>query len=142
MADPAVVDADGLVLGRLASNVASRVLDGEEIRIINAEKAIISGKRREVIDEYKEKREKGTQRKGPFFPRAPDKILKRTVRGMLPFGKPRGREAFERLRVYISTPDELAGLDHETVEDAQRPDLVSYVTLEEVSQSLGFEVSA
>lgn len=140
MAEPTVIDATGLVLGRLAGQVAPRLLDGEEIRIVNAEEAIVSGKRRRVVDKYKTKRERGTPRTGPKFPRAPDKILKRTVRGMLPDQKPRGRDALKRLKVYISTPDDLAGVDAETVDAAHRPDIVSSVTLGEVSEALGYEV--
>ncbi len=37
-----VIDADGLLLGRMASVVAGRALAGEEIAIVNAEKAIVS----------------------------------------------------------------------------------------------------
>lgn len=140
MAEPTVIDATGLVLGRLAGQVAPRLLDGEEIRIVNAEEAIVSGKRRRVVDNYKTKREKGTPRTGPKFPRAPDKILKRTVRGMLPDQKPRGRDALKRLKVYISTPDELADVEPETVDEAHRPDIVSSVTLGEISEALGYEV--
>lgn len=140
MAEPAVVDATDLVLGRLAGEVAPRLLDGEEIRVVNAEAAIISGKRRDIVDRYKAKREKGTPRKGPKYPRAPDRILKRTIRGMLPDQQPRGRDALKRLKVYISTPDELAGVDAETIDAAHRPDIVSSVTLGEVSEALGYEV--
>ena len=42
-----VIDGDGLLLGRLASMVARRAMSGEEIAIVNAEKAVISGSRAE-----------------------------------------------------------------------------------------------
>ena len=38
-----IIDGEGLVLGRLASTVSKRLLNGEEITIVNAEKIIISG---------------------------------------------------------------------------------------------------
>lgn len=140
MAEPTVIDATDLVLGRLAGQVAPRLLDGEEIHVVNAEAAIVSGRRRQVVDRYKSKREKGTPRTGPKYPRAPDQILKRTVRGMLPDQQPRGRDALKRLKVYISTPGELSDVDPETVDAAHRPDIVSYVTLGEISEALGYEV--
>ena len=46
----AVIDANGLILGRLASTVAKRLLSGdEEIHIVNAEKAVISGSRASTL---------------------------------------------------------------------------------------------
>ncbi len=47
-----VIDADGLLLGRMASVVAGRALAGEEIAIVNAEKAIVSGDRAYVLEAY------------------------------------------------------------------------------------------
>ncbi|MDD2803867.1 MAG: uL13 family ribosomal protein, partial [Methanocorpusculum sp.] len=38
-----VIDGENLLLGRLSSIVATRILAGEEIAIINAEKVIVSG---------------------------------------------------------------------------------------------------
>ena len=93
-----IIDATGLTLGRLSTNIAKRLLEGEEIAIINSEKAMISGKKSSIKERYKQKREVGTYRKGPFYPRLPDQIVKRTIRGMLPYQKPHGRTAFKRLR--------------------------------------------
>ena len=65
-----VIDATGLVLGRMATDVAKRAKNGETVHIVNAEKAIIVGASKEAIQErYRFKREVGTARKGPFFPR-------------------------------------------------------------------------
>ncbi len=41
---------------------------------------------------------------GYFYPKRPDGIFKRTIRGMLPHKKQRGREAFESVRVYVGNP--------------------------------------
>ncbi|MDD1661988.1 MAG: uL13 family ribosomal protein, partial [Methanomicrobiales archaeon] len=38
-----IINADGMILGRMASILATRLLAGEEIAVVNAEKAIISG---------------------------------------------------------------------------------------------------
>ena len=76
----AVIDATGSVLGRLASVVAKRLLEGEEIVVVNAEHAIISGGRVSVFNEYKVIRDIGSQMSGPFFPRMPDKIGVRIMR--------------------------------------------------------------
>jgi large subunit ribosomal protein L13 len=104
-----IIDGENTVLGRLASNVAKRLLCGERIVIVNAEKVVVSGEPRKVIEIYKEKHQKRTltnPKRGPFWPKQPDRFVKRTIRGMLPRHKMRGREAYKRLRVYIGIPDE------------------------------------
>ena len=113
-----VYNAEDKVLGRLASVVAKQLISakkaGEDTRVIivNAEKAIVSGKRSSVLSDYRAKYELNHPRKGPFFPRMPDQILKRTVRGMLPYQKnSTGRYAVRDLRVMIGTPANLSGDD-------------------------------
>ncbi len=46
------INADGLILGRMASKIAKRLLNGERIIIVNAEKAILSGKRNSKGSHY------------------------------------------------------------------------------------------
>ncbi|HPY60044.1 MAG TPA: 50S ribosomal protein L13 [Methanospirillum sp.] len=134
-----IIDGDGLLVGRLASNVAKRALAGEEIAVINAEKAIISGNRARVLNNYKQKRQRGSREGGPFFPRRPDHILKRTIRGMVPYKRERGIEAMKRIRIYVGVPDEFSGQPVETIENASRKRLgnPSHVTLGAVSTFLG-----
>jgi large subunit ribosomal protein L13 len=131
-----IIDADGAVLGRLCTVVAKRLLNGEEIAVVNAEKAIISGKKTVVKEHYKHEREVGTYRKGPFYPRMPDRIVKRTVRGMIPYQSPHGRTAYRRLRCYIGIPIALKGQPIEKVPSAQKK-VVNYMTVQEISQFLG-----
>lgn len=130
-----IIDATGHVLGRLASVVAKRLLNGERIIIVNAEKAIISGKREAVFQRYKEKRDIGSHR-GPFFPRMPHLIVRRTIRGMLPYKQEKGKSALRNLRVYIGVPKELEGKKFEEIPEAKRP-VRYYVTVEELSRWLG-----
>jgi len=132
-----VIDADGLVLGRMCTHVAKRLMGGEEIVVVNAEKAIISGNRVQLLQDYKHRRERGTRNHGPFFPRSADMILKRTVRGMLEHKKPAGRAAYRRLTVYVGVPSEFKAEKTETVEDAKKPQLAKYMTLGAISKELG-----
>ena len=106
-----VYDGENKILGRLASQITQDLLDGEEVRVVNAEKIFVTGRKKELYQIYKEKRERGKQRKGPYYPRRPERIFKRTVRGMLPYQQPRGRKAFKRLRAYIGVPSEFEGKD-------------------------------
>jgi large subunit ribosomal protein L13 len=134
-----IINADGMILGRLSSILATRLLAGEEIAVVNAEKAIISGTRARVLSHYRRKRERGSREGGPFFPRRPDHIMKRTVRGMVPYRRERGDDALKRLRVYVGVPKEFAGKEMETPEAASKTRLSTpqFVTLGAVSSFLG-----
>lgn len=134
-----VINAEDLILGRMASIVAKRSLDGEEIAIVNADKVVVSGTRARVCDTYHRKRHRGSREGGPFFPRRPDHIVKRTVRGMLPYRRQSGRDALKRVKAYVGIPREFKGHEMETISAAHVSRLSSprYVTLGTVSSYLG-----
>lgn len=147
-----VYNAEDKILGRLASTVAKQLISakkaGEDTRVIivNAEKAIVSGKRTSVMSDYRAKYELNHARKGPFFPRMPDQILKRTVRGMLPYQKnSSGRGALKALRVEIGTPSDLSGdlpdgCEWGDASKLERPLPDRFVRLGEISKELGVTV--
>jgi len=133
-----IVDAKGLILGRLASNVAKLLLKGETVIILNAEKAAISGKKQQIVQEAKAFLEVGHPRKGPLHPRRPDRIVSRTVRGMLPRRKPKGIEAYKRLRVYLGAPLEFENKNVQTIPEASADKLKSpYITVGELAKEIG-----
>jgi len=134
-----VINADGLILGRLCTHVAKRLLNGEEIVVVNAEKAVVSGRRMQLLEFYKHRRKRGKSHltKGPYYPRTADRIIKRSVRGMVEYRKPSGRAALKRLRVYLGVPNELVSAKMETVEGAKKPHLSKFVYLEEITKELG-----
>jgi len=134
-----VINAQGASLGRLSTAVAKSLLQGYEIAIINSEKAVISGKKKEIKGEYQQKRDVGTYRKGPFFHRSPERIVKRTVRGMMPYQKPHGREAYKRLKCYLGVPEEFNEKNAEIIEQAKKH-YVDSITIEELSRSLGAKI--
>jgi large subunit ribosomal protein L13 len=135
----AIIDASGATLGRLGTATAKRLLNGEEIAVVNSEKAIISGKKFTIKERYKQKREVGTYRKGPFFPRMPDQIVKRTIRGMIPYQTPHGRTAFKRLKCYMGLPKEFEGKKLEAIKEAEKQP-VNFMTVEELSRYLGAKI--
>lgn len=132
-----VVDATDSVLGRFASVVAKRLLLGEEIVVVNAEKAIISGNKISVFEDYKKMRKIGSQVSGPHYPRMPDKIVTRAIRGMMPYQKPRGRTAFKRLRVYIGIPEIYASSEMERIEEASGSLKCEHMKVGDLSRKLG-----
>jgi large subunit ribosomal protein L13 len=102
-----VVDGKNALLGRLASYVAKQSLLGKEISIVNCNEVVVSGKPKSIIGEYAEIRQKGgSSLKGPFFPKLPERIVKRTIRGMLSHRQGRGRNALKRIKCYNETPVE------------------------------------
>jgi large subunit ribosomal protein L13 len=136
-----VVDASGLVLGRAASVIAKRLINGETIIVVNAEHSVVTGDRAMVLETYRANRARGSKRTGPHFPRYPDRIFRRTVRGMLPHLKARGKDAFSRLQVHIGIPPELQSQPRTTLEVARaRPALRRPLTLGEISRLLGARI--
>ena len=145
-----VFDAKDKILGRLSSQVAKILLDArragreERVIIVNAEQAIVSGTKTRVMATYRKKYELNHARKGPFFPRMPDKILKRTVRGMLPYQKnSTGRIALKRLHVEIGCPSNITADDlpdghawGDTTKIDRRPP-EQFVRLGDISRELG-----
>lgn len=129
-----IIDAKDAILGRLSARVAKELLKGNQIVVINSEKIVISGNPDAVLKRYKEKRARRDTHKGPFTPRYPDRILKRTVRGMLPYKKERGSSALKKLKVYIGNPDNLKGITMgKTADDLS----FKYITLEKLCKGLG-----
>jgi large subunit ribosomal protein L13 len=134
-----IIDATGLVMGRLASVTAKQLLAGDDIKIVNIEKAIITGRRESIYEEYFAARDRGHKERGPYFPRRPEMIMKRTVRGMLPYKLRRGRDALSRLRIYIGIPRDLAGEQFEQPKAAKIRGAVSadFIELGVLSKRLG-----
>jgi len=123
----------------MASIIAKRLLQGESVIVLNAEKTAISGKRLQIVKEAKTFLEVGHPRKGPYHPRRPDKIVRRTIRGMLPRKKPKGRQAFKRLRVYLGAPMEFEDKKIQTILEASAEKLKSpYITVGELAKEIGW----
>lgn len=134
-----VINADGLILGRMATYIAKRLLNGEELVIINAEKAILSGKKRSKLKDAIEFLSVGQYRRGPFHYRRPDRIVRKSVRGMLPFKQPKGKQAYKRLKVYMGVPSNLKDQKMETLPNAQAKKLTCpYFTVGEFSKEIGW----
>lgn len=134
-----VVDARDCILGRIASEVAERALDGERVAVVYAEDAVITGRREDIIERYRQRDAVGSDR-GPHFSKRPDGILKRSVRGMLPTDRKRGREALSNVRVYIGNPhdDEPTVLEDTSIE---RVSTIRFVALGDIADQLGANVT-
>ncbi len=129
-----IVDADGAILGRLAAKISKELLKGENVIVINSEKIVVSGNPKAVFKRFHEKRKRGDLHKGPFYPRYPDRILKRIIRGMLPYKKQKGKKAFRKLKVFMGNPDSLKG---EKISKTSDDLTCKFVTLEQLCKKLG-----
>lgn len=138
-----VVDAKGAVLGRMGSLVAKHLLQGRYVAIVNAGSAIISGSRSSIKSKYMIRlnlQEKENPEHSPYWPRRSDMLVKRIIRGMLPYRSAHGKEAYERLRVYISMPDEFKDAKKLEIEKKDPSRMYSnYTTIAELSRLLGYE---
>ena len=134
-----IINAENQILGRIATQVAKHSLLGEEISIINCEKAVISGSKENIISKYRQRRTRGIPTKGPHFPRMSDSFVKRTVRGMLPYKQPKGRDAFKRVKCYSGVPKDLEGKEYNQIESADVKKLpqTKYVAVGEICKALG-----
>lgn len=134
-----IVDAENQILGRLATNVAKMLLLGETIVIVNSEKALVTGPKSRVLAKYKQDKERGIPLKGPYYPKRPEMILKRTIRGMLPYKQEKGSSAFKRLKCYVSVPEEFVGKEFTRIDgsDISGSTTEKYVNLYTISKSLG-----
>ena len=134
-----LVNAEGLIVGRMCSKVAKRLLNGEEVIILNAEKAVFSGKKKSKVLEAHIFLEVGAPVRGPFHYRRPDRFLRKTVRGMVPYKQPKGKNAYKRLKVFMGVPIELKDQQMITFEEASSANLKGpHFTLGELAKEIGW----
>jgi len=133
-----IIDAEGLLLGRMGTYAAKQLLLGNEVIIVNAGRVSMSGTKRDILSREKAKAARGTTiNQGPFYYRNPATYVKRTVRGMLPSKKSRGEEALKRLRVYTSNTQGLkANVKIENASVEKLPN-IKFVELSKILNIIG-----
>ena len=140
---PIVVDATDHIAGRLSSHVAKLLLKGNRVSLVNCEKIMLSGTRANIIKEYREFLEINSiinPKHGPVHYRRPDTLIRKMIRGMLPYEKkPSGIEAHKRLRTYIGSPKELKSFEKIQFEKAKiKKSPSNYTTMGEVGRVIGW----
>lgn len=126
-----VVDADGMTLGRLASQVAAILRGknkptytphcdtGDHVIIINAAKVVLTGKKLDQKIYYHHSDYVGGMKETTLremMNKKPEKVIELAVKGMLPKG-PLGRQMYTKLHVY-------AGPEHN--HEAQKPEVLTF----------------
>ncbi len=132
------VDGTYQILGRMCSKIAKNLLNGKEVNVVNCEKVVKSGKPKVVRDDFMAKVKKGDPYHGPFYPKYPDKIVRRVVRGMIPKNST-GREAFSRLKTFNGIPSPYKNKKLIKFEDMDGRDITNtnITTLEEIALHVG-----
>ena len=126
-----VIDAEGLTLGRLASETAKilrgknkptftpHIDTGDYVIIVNADKVTVTGKKLDQKIYYRHSEYVGGMKETTLremMAKKPEKVVELAVKGMLPKG-PLGREMYKKLFVY-------AGPEHK--HQAQKPEALTF----------------
>lgn len=140
--DYEVYDAQREILGRFASIIAKQLLNGKEVTVINAEKALISGNKKYLIKRYRTRLnlvEKSNPEHSAYWSRRPDLLVKRIIRGMLPYRKPSGKTAYRNLNVFMGTPENLntSKIIKLNIKDPRKI-FVNTLSIKELSNLLGY----
>ena len=94
-----IINGENAILGRLASYAAKQALKGEEIVIVNCDKVVITGNKENIL------RNVGNSQTGPKYSLSEEKIVKRTIRGMLPDHRVgRGKAVLKKIMCYKGIP--------------------------------------
>ena len=126
-----VVDATGMTLGRLASEIAKvlrgknkaiftpHIDTGDYVIVINAEKIAVTGKKLDQKIYYHHSDYVGGMKETTLremLAKKPEEVIEHAVKGMLPKG-PLGRDMYKKLHVY-------AGAEHK--QEAQKPEVLTF----------------
>ena len=137
-----IIDAKDLLLGRMGTVVAKKALLGEAIDIVNCEESVLSGNKDKILSDYKETYDRGIPKKGPFHHKMPDRLVRRMIRGMLPYKKERGKEAYKRIRCFVGVPEDMKDQKMETIKEANADKLptIKYTKVKDVCKYLGAKI--
>lgn len=136
-----IIDGTDLIFGRAASKIAKELLNKQDVILVNAEKMIISGNPKAIVERYRVKRSlktKSSPEKSARWPRIPSKFVKRILRGMLPKKKAKGRDALKRLKVYEGVPSDITETPI-VYEDCKAKGISKYVTIGRICELFGYK---
>ena len=130
-----IIDGNGAVFGRICSFTAKKALEGNEVIIVNSEKTIMTGNKKDTIAKYSSIRKKGGHsQKGPKLSNVPHRILKRAIRGMLPdHRKGQGKETLKRIKCYDGIPEEFK---EEKMMKVNAPKKLKFMELKELASKI------
>lgn len=135
-----IIDASGLVAGRLASKVAKAARNGETIVVLNAENSVLVGKKSAVMKKFQQRVDaavKSNPHYGPKYDRIPNKMLRKMIKGMLPNKSRTAERLIKRIEVFNTIPEKYEGKDMETIEEIKFNEKNEHMTMKKVAELLG-----
>ena len=134
-----IIDATNLVVGRMATRIAKAALLGNKVEIVNCQDAVVTGNQDDLIKNFTDRTKRGEPFHGPFYPRREDMLIRRMIRGMLPWKTARGKAAFKNIMCYIGVPEHLNGKKFETIKEANISNVkkARYLRIGEISKYIG-----
>lgn len=126
------INARGHILGRLATKIVSYLKQNKQIQVFDAGHILISGNRKDILEKWGMRKSLGTERKGPFYSFLLEKIVKRTVRGML--NKKKTTKLLSKLKIYRSkVPENINPKKEILVPQKAQP--YKYIFLKEIEKT-------
>jgi len=136
-----IIDAKDAILGRLSSYAAKQALLGNKVDIVNCEECVISGKKEVLMEKYIKRLHMKAPTKGPYFYRRPDMFVRRAIRGMLPFKRARGRDAFKSIKCHIGVPENLKSEKAVKVDNTSAEKLsMDYLKVKDICKAVGGKI--
>ncbi len=135
-----LVNAENLIVGRVASVCAKKALQKEEVIIVNAEKAVLTGRKKDLLKKYQTRinlHNKGNPNYGPKGVRMPDQIVRAAVIGMLPRRRKTGRDAIKRIKVFIGVPEKFEKAEVTDLSSFKVEETKTFMHIGELSKLLG-----
>src|SRR3989338_1028862 len=133
-----IIDAKHTLLGRVSSIAAKQALLGHNVEVVNCEEAVVSGRKFSIFANYERRLDRKAPNKGPFLYRRPDFFVRRTIRGMLPWKRSRGREAFKLVKCHVGFPEELKKEKPMNVDKTSMTKLkIDHVKVKDICQRIG-----
>ena len=117
----------------MAALAAKQALLGEPVNVYNSDLVVISGKKKDILKRYEAKVRRGDPHHGPYFPRVPRLIVRRTIRGMLPFKQARGRDAYKLVKCFSGAGEKMETIERANVKKIHN---TNYMTVKELCKHL------
>ena len=133
-----IIDAKDAILGRVSTFAAKQALLGNKVDVINCEESVVSGTKESIMERYVRIIHRKAPTKGPYFYRRPDMLVRRVIRGMLPYKRSRGREAFKNIKCHIGVPEQFKNEKPISLENASsgRLQSVDYLKIKYICKAL------
>ena len=139
---PLIIDANNAIVGKLSALVAKTALEGNTVKVINSEKAIMTGNREFIVQRYYNKRlqkNKANPEESFKLSRRPDLFLKKIIKGMLPKHNRKGSDAEKRIICYYGNPENLTAQPFKYTGETVKS---TTTTLETICLALGWKNNA